>query len=282
MQFKKFIKSKLAIQPHYLLVGKPVGHSISPTMHNIALKHHQIDARYIAVSVDNEDFDSLAAHFNKTEFLGANITIPHKENMMAYMDELTKVANAINAINTIVKKDSILIGDNTDAYGFQVPLNEISVLGKDRAIIFGSGGATKAIIYALNDIGFNEICMVSRKPDQCVEQSNLAICSYDDWQHYSEDATLFINATPLGMAPNVDSSPIKDSEIEYLTGKICYDIVYNPRETKFLKQTKKAEGIPIGGFDMLIHQGDESFYKWTGRRFPHGLMKLKLDELFTI
>jgi shikimate dehydrogenase len=82
------------------------------------------------------------------------------------------------------------------------------------------------------------------------------------------------------MAPNLDSSPIRDSEIECLAGKVCYDIVYNPRETKLLKQTKQAEGIPIGGLDMLVHQGDESFYKWTGKRFPLGLVKMKLDEHF--
>jgi shikimate dehydrogenase len=280
MQFKEFIKSDISAKPHYLLLGNPVGHSVSPLMHNTALKHHKIDAEYVAVSVDMEDFDLLASHFNSEKFLGANITIPHKENLIPIVDELTVTAKAIGAINTIVKSNGLLTGDNTDAYGFMVPLNDIKELDPERAIIFGSGGATKAILHALNDFGFEEVCMVSRKSNLSVDQSNVIICTYDDWQHYSDDATLIINATPLGMAPNLDSSPIRDSEIECLAGKVCYDIVYNPRETKLLKQTKQAEGIPIGGLDMLVHQGDESFYKWTGKRFPLGLVKMKLDEHF--
>ncbi len=280
MQFKEFINSEVAKQPHYLLIGYPIGHSVSPLMHNTALAHHNINAKYIAVNVDSSDFSSLASHFNSSSFLGANITIPHKQNLIPFVDELTKTAATIGAINTIIKSDNHLIGDNTDAYGFLVPLKEIDELEPDRAIIFGSGGATKAIIYALNDFGFEEVYVVSRKSDLTVGRSNVTICSYDDWQHFSDDTTLIINATPLGMAPDIDSSPVKDSEIEYLTGKVCYDIVYNPRETKLLKQAKQAGGLPIGGIDMLVHQGDESFYSWTCKRFPIGLVKMKLDEHF--
>ncbi len=282
MQFKEFVDSEFINHPHFLLIGNPVGHSISPIMHETALKYHDNDANYIAISVEFSELHLLASHFNKPEFLGANITIPYKMDLIPYMDELSSTAQLIGAINTIVKFDNKLIGDNTDACGFKVPLMQYSDLATDRAIIFGSGGATKAIIFALNDFGFNEVCIVSRKHNISVDQSNLIVCSYDSWQHFTEDTSLFVNATPLGMAPNFDSSPVKDYEIDYLTGKLCYDIVYNPRETKFLKQAKNASGIPIGGLEMLIHQGDESFYKWTNKRFPISLVKTKLNELFSI
>jgi shikimate dehydrogenase len=282
MHFKEFVNSELINHPHFLLIGNPVEHSISPMMHGVALKHHGIDVNYIAISVEFSELHLLASHFNKPEFLGANITIPYKMDLIPYMDELSSTAQLIGAINTIVKFDTKLYGDNTDAHGFKVPLMHYTDLATDRAIIFGSGGATKAIIFALNDFGFNEVCIVTRKQNISVDQPNLIVCSYDSWPHFIEEATLIINATPLGMAPNFDSSPVKDYEIDYLSGKLCYDIVYNPRETKFLIQAKNAGGIPLGGLDMLIYQGDESFYKWTNKRFPISLVKTKLNELFSI
>lgn len=282
MQFKEFVNSEFINRPHFLLIGNPVEHSISPFMHKIALNHHDIDANYIAISVELSEIHLLASHFNKPEFLGANITIPYKMDLIPYMDDLSNTAALIGAINTVVKFENKIFGDNTDAHGFKAPLTQYTDLATDRAIIFGSGGATKAIVFALNDFGFNEVCIVTRKHNVNIDQPNVTICSYDGWQHYSEDTTLFINATPLGMAPNFDSSPVKDYELNYFKGKLCYDIVYNPRETKFLKQAKNANGIPIGGLEMLIHQGDESFYKWTNKRFPIDLVKMKLNELFSI
>lgn len=282
MRYIDFIKSDLANQPHFLLIGNPVSHSVSPIMHNTAIKQHDIEATYYAVSIDESDLSNLASHLNKDAFLGANITIPHKMKLIPFMDHLSKSAQEIGAINTIVKKDGTLIGENTDAHGFLVPLKDLGEIENDRAIIFGSGGATKAIIYALNDFGFEEVYMVSRRPELIGEQSGCIVCSYDDWQYFSEDASVIINATPLGMVPKIDSSPVRDNEIEYLASKICYDIVYNPRETKFLRQAKEVNAVPVGGLDMLIHQGDESFFKWTGQRFPIGLVRMKLDEHFAI
>ena len=201
---------------------------------------------------------------------------------MDVVDEITTEAQEIGAVNTILKEEDKLIGHNTDAYGFTEPLKEYEdELDTERAIIFGSGGATRAIIYALHRMGFEEMVMVSRNPDLInAEDSSITVCSYDAWQDYAEDASLIINATPLGMTPDTDTSPLKDHEIGLLRDKICYDIVYNPRETKFLQQANTGGGVPIGGLDMLIYQGAESFKLWTGKEFPVGLVKMKLDEQF--
>lgn len=281
MDFSEFLKSESSRQPHYLLIGSPISHSVSPLMHNTALDHHGLKAEYHAVGVRNSEISTLIAHFNKLEFMGANITIPYKETLYDAMDTLGMEAAQIGAINTIVKRDGKIVGENTDEYGFRVPIEEYEdELAGERAVIFGTGGATKAICYALREMGIEEIVMVSRRPGQYDERSDIIMCNYENWAAYAEDTAIIINATPLGMEPNTDASPVKEHEIEILTGKICYDAVYNPRETKFLKQAEEASGIPIGGLDMLIYQGAKSFKLWTGQEFPLGLIKMKLDDVF--
>lgn len=281
MTFTKFKLSEESKKPHYLLIGNPVSHSVSPLMHNIALEYYQIEAKYHAVAVSMSEISSLLAHFNSEYFLGANITIPHKQNFLEAVDQKTDEAKEIGAINTIIKNNGTLIGHNTDAYGFSIPLEDyLNDIDLDRAIVFGAGGATKAILYALNDLGFEEVVMVSRNPSKYSTLDNVQLCSYDTWIEYAEDSSLIINATPLGMIPNTEASPVNEQDEEVLNGKLCYDIVYNPRETTFLKQAKRAGGIPIGGLDMLIHQGAKSFQLWTNKEFPVGLVKMRLDEIF--
>ncbi|MEX2477470.1 MAG: shikimate dehydrogenase [Gracilimonas sp.] len=281
MEFTKFLESESSRKPHYLLIGSPISHSVSPLMHNTALEHHGLKAEYHAVSVRNSDISSLIAHFNRLEFLGANITIPYKGTLYDAMDTLGMEAAQIGAINTIVKRDGKIVGENTDAYGFKAPLEEFEdELAGERAVIFGTGGATKAINFALHELGVEEIVMVSRRPGKYDGSDSTVMCTYDNWVAYAEEAALIINATPLGMVPNTDASPVKDHEVEILNGKICYDVVYNPQQTKFLTQCKDADGVPIGGLDMLIHQGAKSFKIWTGQEFPLGLIKMKLDDVF--
>ncbi|GAB5408750.1 MAG: shikimate dehydrogenase [Balneolaceae bacterium] len=281
MTFTQFKTSLESNKPHYLLIGNPVSHSVSPQMHNTALEHFGLEAKYHAVAVTMREMTSVIAHFNSELFLGANITIPHKVNFLDAVDELTKEVLEIGAINTIVKSNGKLVGHNTDAYGFTKPLEDyLGDIELNRAIVFGSGGATKAILYALNDLGFKEVVMVSRNPSKYSNLNDTILCSYDSWIEYAEDCSLIINATPLGMTPNEATSPIKEENVEVLEGKLCYDIVYNPRETTFLKQTSRGGGVPIGGLDMLIHQGAKSFQLWTGKNFPIGLVKMRLDDIF--
>lgn len=281
MDFSDFLQSASSRHPHYLLIGSPISHSVSPLMHNTALGHYGLKAEYHAVAVRNSDISTLIAHFNRLEFLGANITIPYKETLFDAMDTLGMEAAQIGAINTIVKRDGKIIGENTDEYGFRVPIEEYEdELAGERAIIFGTGGATKAILYALRELGVEDIVMVSRRPDQYDERSDIIMCNYENWGAYAEEAAIIINATPLGMTPNTDASPVKEQEVELLSDKICYDVVYNPRETKFLKQAKAAGGISVEGLDMLVYQGAKAFKLWTGQEFPTGLIKMKLEDVF--
>ncbi|MEX0720673.1 MAG: shikimate dehydrogenase [Balneolaceae bacterium] len=282
MEFNEFLNSELSRKPHYLLIGSLIGHSVSPLMHNAAFKHYQIPASYHAVSVKAHEINSLIASFNRFEFLGANITIPYKQTLFEVVDTLGVEAAQIGAINTIVKRDGKIVGENTDAWGFRIPLEELeSELNGERAIIFGTGGATKAITFALNAMGIEEIIMVSRRPAQYSDTSEKVImCNYDNWSAYAGESAIIINATPLGMTPNTDASPVRDEEKGLLKNKICYDIVYNPQETKFLKQAKEAGGIPFGGLEMLIQQAAKSFKMWTGKKFPLGLIRMRLEDVF--
>lgn len=270
LNFNDFLASGKSKNPHYLLIGNPIGHSISPIMHNEALKRLNLPGHYTALAVSNKDIPALADHCRKEEFLGANITIPHKEAFFDYLDELSEEAAAIGAVNTIVKNGGKLTGHNTDAYGFLEPVKPyLSALEGGRAIIFGTGGATKAIIYALRSAGIKEIILVSRRPNVYETRSDSIIrCGYGNWGMFADGADIIINATPLGMHPNKDASPVLSSEIVYLQNKICYDIVYNPRQTVFLKQAEEAGATAVGGLDMLIYQGAKSFNLWTGRDLP--------------
>lgn len=281
MDFNEFLESESSRHPHYLLIGSPISHSVSPMMHNTALEHHNLKASYHAVAVRNSEISTLIAHLNRLEFLGANITIPYKETLFDAMDTLGMEAAQIGAINTIVKRDGKIVGENTDAYGFKVPLEDHEDhLAGERAIIFGTGGATKAVIFALHQIGIEEIVMVSRRPGRYDDKEGITMCSYENWSAYADEAAIIINATPLGMVPNTEASPVGSKEVHFLKDTICYDIVYNPRVTTFLKQAKEVGGKPIGGLDMLIYQGAKSFNLWTGLEFPLGLIKMKLDDVF--
>ncbi len=283
MRFTEFKNSKFVERPHLTLLGHPVAQSFSPLMHNTAADYYNMNLRYFAIDLKPEEFSGIAAHFNRDTFLGTNITVPYKEMLLDYVDDVEPIAREIGAINTILKRDHKLVGTNTDIYGFLKPLEWAEdELAGTRAVIFGTGGASKAVVAALLEIGLEELILISRKPAQCQafdKYSSVQVKGYGEWTAYSEEASLIVNTTPLGMDPNIETSSVRDSEIEFLSGKICYDIVYKPKETRFLQQARQAGAdTTIGGLDMLVYQGSESFRMWTGKPFPIEKIKQQLHE----
>jgi shikimate dehydrogenase len=244
-----------------------------------------MDARYHAVTLQNNELGELASFFNRESFLGANITIPYKEQIAQYVDVTTDSAREIGAINTIVKENYKLQGCNTDWHGFLAPLKQYrSQLEGQSAVVFGTGGASKAIVVALEQLGMQEIYLVSRTPNRISSFSNferVRIVSYNTWTSWTDEAALVVNATPLGMHPKTEESPVRDSEKKFLANRICYDIVYNPLETKFLHQAKEVGAPTIGGLEMLIQQGSSSFELWTGKQFPTEKIRSILHERIT-
>ncbi|MDZ7680639.1 MAG: shikimate dehydrogenase [Fodinibius sp.] len=283
MNLTQFINSEKSNSPYYVLFGHPIDHSWSPLMHNLALDHYGLDARYHAIDLQSNELSRLAPFLNSESFLGANVTIPYKQVIADYLDEVDGTARTIGAINTIVKADYQLQGHNTDHLGFAAPLADFEfALEGEAGVVFGTGGAARAVVTALTNIGMQQIYLVSRNPDRITSFEKfrrVEVISYHNWTSFAENSTIIVNATPLGMYPKIDDSPVRDTEIPWLENRICYDIVYNPITTRFLEQAKKAGAeTTIGGLEMLIQQASESFRLWTGRSFPTKLIRNQLHE----
>lgn len=282
MNLTEFREHPAAERPHYLLFGHPVAHSLSPLMHNTALQHYKMSESYHAIDLLNSELNDLAVFLNWETFLGANITIPYKQTIIDYLDRLDPSAEKIGAVNTIVKQNNGLTGYNTDYDGFLSPLKKYKdEIAGGGAVVFGTGGASKSIVRALLDFGIKMVYLVSRTPERISwvkEINQIEVISYHQWISLAEETQLIVNATPLGMHPNVDKSPVRNTEKEWLADHICYDIVYNPLRTKFLRQAEDAGATTIGGLEMLIEQGSRSFELWTGRTFPMEKVKNKLYE----
>lgn len=282
MNLKEFIQLGYNSEPHFVLFGNPVGHSLSPLMHNTAAEYYGLDARYYAVHLEN-DAQSLIGNFLKNEQLkGVNLTIPFKYDFIKYCSDLDPISSKINAVNVLVRNESKWKGYNTDVYGFTFPLKEYEqAFGGTNAIIFGSGGAAKAVAYGLNKMGVKEIVMVSRNPADVtndVRQLVHSVIGYDEWPSVAKSAKLVVNTTPLGMKPHLGKSPVSDGRIQHLENKICYDLIYNPAKTKFLEQAEEQNAVVINGLEMLIHQGSKIFKLWTDKKFPLKLIKEKLQK----
>lgn len=283
MRLQQFQTSSYSDQPHLLLLGHPVAHSLSPLMHNTAAEYYGLDVRYHAVDLEPDELGSMAARFNSELFRGANITVPYKERMMDFVDELDGDAQSIGAINTIVPGAHRLTGYNTDIYGFMHPLEPYGgALDGCRALIFGTGGAARAVVHGLMEAGAVELLLVSRSPGRITSYNHLdrvRVIGYEEWTAYADESALVVNATPMGMEPNTDTAPVRKEEKQSLSDKICYDIVYKPQKTRFLRLAEEAGAMAvIGGLEMLIQQGSKSFELWTGKPFPVELIRQTIHE----
>ncbi|TVR28929.1 MAG: shikimate dehydrogenase [Balneolaceae bacterium] len=282
--FSNLKKSDLSATPHYLVVGNPVGHSLSPLMHQTAIDYHQLNAVYAGLHLEHNEIAEFAAWCNRENFLGCNITIPYKELFLKLVDRVDNDAQEIGAINTIVKQNGGLTGYNTDIIGFMEPVLDLQHLFEGgRAIVFGTGGASKAVKIGLLKLGVREIVFVSRNPagkTTSDHRAHIEFVDYHQWQSYAEEAAIFINTTPVGMHPNVDEIFIDRRDATLFEDKICYDLIYNPVMTSFLKEADRAGAVVINGLEMFIQQGNRSFELWTGKTFPVEIIEQKLNHHF--
>ena len=271
-------------KPHYLVVGHPISHSLSPVMHQAALKHYGMEADYVALDLSPQFIGSFAAWCNKPSFLGCNITIPFKEMLLPIVDQMDTDSESVGVINTIAKTDGYLKGFNTDVYGFIKPLeNRLEYIEEQRVIVFGTGGASKAVQTALIQSGVEEIIFVSRNPIQKQVKSSAVhteTVDYNQWQSYAEESTAFINTTPVGMLPDGDNVLINQADGKLLSEKLCYDLIYNPAKTPFLLLAERNNAISLNGLEMLIQQGSRSFEIWTGKPFPLEKIRTVLKDSF--
>ncbi|HLF01599.1 MAG TPA: shikimate dehydrogenase [Anaerolineales bacterium] len=267
------------------LLGYPLSHSLSPTMHSAALASVGLsDWEYSALPVAPDILHKAVGWIRSEEYAGANVTVPHKETIIPFLDGLTPVAEAIGAVNTLVKRDGKLIGHNTDAAGFLADLYAHDVHTSNcSALILGAGGSAKAVVAALAPLGC-EIHLSARRRDQAqalisnlqFSNSQLPVTVHDLTVHGLEKASrhvaLIVNCTPLGMSPNVNVSPWFESA-PFPPGAFVYDLVYNPAKTLLVKRATAAGLRAATGLGMLVEQGALAFEFWTGKTAPRKLMR---------
>ncbi len=251
------------------LLGSPVGHSFSPKMHNNTLEKVNINARYLAFDVSKESLSSAINGLKAIDFIGSNVTIPHKTEVMKHLDHIDDRAKLIGAVNTVVNRDGNLYGYNTDIDGFieSFNLRDIKLQNK-KVAVFGTGGSAKAVLVGLLYEKIDHIDVFSRellKSKQLI--NDISYCSellnpktYSDLDEtYPYD--IIINTTPVGMHPNVDACVIDASNFGH-KDTVFYDLVFNPLETRFLREARLSGRQTINGLDMLILQGLYSFKHW--------------------
>ena len=251
----------------YGIVGGSVAHSMSPAMHNAAFRALRFPAVYLPLpAVDAADFVAFGKAF---QISGASITIPHKVALFDHLDEVDAVARRIGAVNTVRVESGRWIGGNTDAIGFLEPLRERVALGGIRASVLGAGGAARAVAVGLASSG-SAVRIHARDSDRARAIAMLTASDVGPWPPEPGSWDLLVNCTPIGQTPRTGDTPV---DRERLTGRYVYDLVYNPLETRLLREAAAAGCQTIGGLDMLVGQAHEQFAWWTGRRPPSGLMR---------
>jgi shikimate dehydrogenase len=304
------------------LTGYPLGHSLSPAIHAAALESCGLEGSYSLFPVqpdDREGLKDLLQRVRNGEITGLNVTIPHKQNVIEFLDELTQAAGAIGAVNTIYMRDGMLIGDNTDAPGFLSDLKRFLTTvpeaqrsgragakpqkhGRLEALVLGAGGSARAVVYALLNDGWR-ISLCARRAEQARQLAD-SLAHHREaslWDHLSRsipvgsltiyplssittnlqslipNLSLLVNTTPLGLTPNIDQSPWP-ATLPFPPRAAIYDLVYNPRETRLVKDAR-AQGLPAAtGLGMLIEQAALAFKTWTGCDPSREILRAAMEQ----
>lgn len=266
------------------LIGYPVSHSLSPKIQNAALEACGLEGEYSLYPIAPDDMSALKALLERVrsgEITGLNVTIPHKQNVIPFMDELTPTAQAIGAVNVIYLRGDKLIGDNTDAFGFLKDLHRFiaqdqsEIVDQKSAIVLGAGGSARSVVYALLNDGWH-VAIAARRLEQAQQlasQFEGAIPTELNLQTFQlSNLELIVNTTPLGMTPNVDQSPLPATVVLAPHTKI-YDLVYNPRETRLVRDARTQGLSATTGLGMLIEQAALGFELWTGATADRTVMQ---------
>ncbi|MEH7093797.1 shikimate dehydrogenase [Neobacillus vireti] len=252
------------------VLGNPIGHTMSPAMHNDLFSLYNMDAIYLPFQVMDEDLHDAVNGLRALGAVGFNVTIPHKSKIIPFLDEVDELAASIGAVNTVVNQDGKLIGYNTDGLGFLKGLNGIvsKVKGK-RILVIGAGGAARAIYFTLAKENPIQIDIANRTIENAVDL--IAECPYpissraftiEEAGKHVGDYDMFIQTTMIGMSPKITEQPLSLQNLRKQT--VVCDIIYNPLETRFLHEASERGATVQNGIDMFVYQGALAFEKWTG------------------
>lgn len=254
------------------LIGYPVSHSLSPRIHAYWIAEHKLEGDYKLFTTAPARLRQTILHMRKKNVAGVNITIPHKQNVIEFLDSVDETAKKIGAVNTIINKNGKFVGTNTDAYGFITNLREglTGAIDGDiqpylkQVVMLGAGGATRAACVALKEAGAINITLINRSNEAAVTLAGHFGIASLPWEARSEalaEATLLINTTSLGMQ-DYDTLEIDLSKLPKAAA--VYDIVYAPLETELLKNAKNNGHKTVDGLGMLLYQAQAAFEKWYG------------------
>jgi shikimate dehydrogenase len=265
------------------LLGWPVHHTFSPAMHNSAAADLGLDVVYMALPVHPDSLADGVRGLAALGFLGVNVTVPHKETVIPLLDKVDTAVQAIGAVNTITitrgeTAEPILTGYNTDWSGFlaDVQSHQVAVEGQE-CIVLGAGGSARGVAYALATSGgrvhlfARRMEQADRLVDELVPHTPQGALAAYHWSKLGEvcrsltTVSLIVNTTPLGLSPNVETTPWPES-LRFPAGTFVYDLVYNPVETTLVKQAREAGCSATTGLGMLLNQGVQAFQLWTGRK----------------
>jgi shikimate dehydrogenase len=262
------------------VLGYPVAHSFSPQMHNAVLRKMELDMVYVPLEVDPKDLADVINGMRGMNFIGANVTIPHKQDAAKLMDEVSPESKIMGVVNTIVNREGKLWGTTTDPKGFLASLAFEGVSMENKNIlILGTGGTARTIAFALFIEGkARDISMAGRRPQKAREiaaeikdsfNKELRVLDLNDRDAMTaqiKSTQLIVNATSVGMHPDVEESPLDPALLH--EDLVVYDTVYNPRITRLMSQAEEKGCKTVSGLGMLVCQGWESFKIWTGTKPP--------------
>ena len=273
------------------IIGDPVEHSLSPVMHNAAIASLGLDFIYVPFPVKQGELLEALTGFDVINIQGFSITIPHKQEIIPLLTEISDDAASIGAVNTVWRTASGWKGTNTDAAGFIAPLKAMNRdWTKIIPVVLGNGGAARAVIAGLTNLGCTEIHVVGRNPDRIAQfykswshapeiTSRLKIHNWDNLGSLIPAADLLVNTTPVGMSPHVDASPVPENLMQKLKqNAIAYDLIYTPNPTQFLKLAKAQSATTLDGLEMLVQQGVAALEIWLQQSVPVDVMRDSLKE----
>jgi shikimate dehydrogenase len=271
------------------LIGHPVEHSFSPPMHNAAFEALGMDYAYVAFDVNPSNLKTAIEGARALNIKGFNVTIPHKIQVMDYLDEIDEVAGLIGAVNTIDFKE--MKGYNTDGIGAIKAIEEVISVKDKNVVIAGAGGASRAISFYIAKYGAESLTILNRnvrKAQNLVEDvlnsgliDSVKSGSISTINDCLIDADILIDTTPVGMHPHINDEPIALAE-DMHEDLVVFDAVYNPNETVLLKEAIEAGAKPVYGIKMLLYQGAESFEIWTGKKAPIDVMEEALRKTLNL
>ena len=261
----------------YGIIGDPVEHSLSPGMHNAAFEKLGLDHIYVPFHVKAGELEDAINGAHAMGIKGLNVTIPHKTEVIKYLDYLDIAAGLIGAVNTIEFGENGAVGHNTDGIGAVRAIEEITSVKDKKILLLGAGGAARAISFQILMNGASSLVISNRTNEKAEELRDDLVEKLDPdvkvidlgfkLEKELNDVDILINTTPIGMYPNISQKPLVTADMMH-EGLIVYDIVYNPLKTGLLVEAEKAGAKTISGFKMLMYQGVEAFKIWTGIEPP--------------